>query len=86
MAFLLNCPNCGNRSVHEFRFGGEVTARPDPQASRDEWTGYIYSRRNAAGEQREWWYHSFGCRKWLVAVRDTTTNQVKVTSWPEEAH
>ena len=24
MSFLLNCPNCGERSVQEFRFGGEV--------------------------------------------------------------
>ncbi len=22
MAFLLNCPNCGEREVHEFRFSG----------------------------------------------------------------
>jgi len=24
MAFLLNCPDCGQRNVYDFRFGGEV--------------------------------------------------------------
>ena len=65
MAFLLACPNCGERSVYEFRFGGEVTPRPEPDASREKWTAYFYTRRNVAGDQREWWYHSFGCRKWV---------------------
>ena len=36
MSFLLPCPNCGKRSVYEFRFGGEVkqTPAPDAPASR----------------------------------------------------
>jgi predicted RNase H-like HicB family nuclease len=25
MAFLVNCPNCGDRNVYEFRFGGCVS-------------------------------------------------------------
>ncbi len=28
MSFLIPCPHCGNRSVYEFRFGGEVKAAP----------------------------------------------------------
>ena len=82
MSFLLSCPNCGARDVHEFRFGGELTQRPTPDATQAEWTGYIYDRRNVAGVQREWWYHKFGCRRWLVALRDTVTNEVQQTSWP----
>ena len=83
MAFLLTCPNCGEREVYEFRFGGEVTPRPDPDASNHEWTSYFYMRRNTEGVQTEWWYHKFGCRKWLMAERDTATNQVQRTFWPE---
>ncbi len=83
MAFLLNCPNCGERSVYEFRFGGEFTTRPAPGASQEEWTGYFYARGNVAGTQREWWNHRFGCRKWFLALRDTVTNQVRETFWPE---
>ena len=83
MAFLLTCPNCGEREVYEFRFGGEVTTRPKPDASNDDWTSYFYMRRNVKGLQTEWWYHKFGCRKWLMAERDTTTNRVQRTFWPE---
>jgi heterotetrameric sarcosine oxidase delta subunit len=86
MAFLLACPNCGERDVHEFRFGGELIARPEPDASSEVWSSYFYNRRNVAGEQREWWYHALGCRKWFVALRDTVTNEVRDTSWPTEAH
>ncbi|MBM3934356.1 MAG: sarcosine oxidase subunit delta [SAR202 cluster bacterium] len=85
MAFLLTCPNCGERDVHEFRFGGELNKRPAPDAAPETWATYFYTRRNVAGEQKEWWYHSFGCRKWLIALRNTVTNQVIKTSWPEEA-
>ena len=81
MSFLLNCPNCGERNVHEFRFGGEVTIRPVPDASGDEWSAYFYSRGNVAGVQQEWWIHRYGCRKWFQARRDTVTNQVQETFW-----
>ena len=82
MSFLLNCPNCGERNVNEFRFGGEVTVRPTPEASENEWTSYLYSRVNTAGVQREWWVHRYVCRKWFLALRDTLTNQVQETFWP----
>ena len=85
MAFLLECPNCGERNVYEFRFGGEFTSRPKADAPTDEWTTYFYSRRNVEGIQQEWWYHKFGCRKWFMALRDTATNQVHQTFWPEGA-
>lgn len=84
MSFLLKCPNCGERNVHEFRFGGEVTVRPAPDAPQDEWARYFYFRANVAGVQREWWNHRFGCRKWFLATRDTVANQVQDTFWPED--
>jgi heterotetrameric sarcosine oxidase delta subunit len=73
------------RDVYEFHFGGEVMARPAPDASSDEWASYSYDRRNVAGVQREWWYHQLGCRKWFEAQRDTVTNEVHRTYWPEVA-
>ena len=85
MALLLDCPNCGERNVYEFKFGGEVLSRPSPDASGEEWASYFYARRNVAGVQREWWYHKFGCRKWFVALRDTVADEVQQTSWPEQA-
>ena len=82
MAFLLDCPNCGERNVHEFRFGGEVTSRPSPSGTAEEWTNYFYNRRNVDGVQREWVNHRYGCRKWFFALRDTVSNQVQETFWP----
>ncbi len=83
MAFLLNCPNCGQRNVYDFRFGGEVLTRPQPDAPQKELTEYLYSRENADGSEREWWNHSLGCRKWFIAVRNTRTNDVIETAWPQ---
>ena len=86
MAFLIACPNCGERGAYEFRYGGELQDRPAPDASKSEWSVYFYSRTNVAGDERAWWYHTFGCRKWFVAVRNTVTNNVQHTLWPEEVH
>ena len=53
MSFLLNCPNCGNRNVNEFRFGGEVTSRPAPDASQEQWASYSSGKTRLA-EALEW--------------------------------
>ena len=82
MSFLLKCPNCGERSVNEFRFGGEVLSRPSPAATAQQWSNYFYFRPNAAGTQQEWWNHRYGCRRWFYALRDTASNAVQDTFWP----
>ena len=84
MAFLLSCPNCGERSVMDFRFGGEINARPDRDAPHERWVQYYYFRKNTSGQWQEWWYHKFGCRRWFFAERDTRTNEVLSTFWPED--
>ena len=80
MAFLINCPNCGVRDVYEFRFGGEITSRPENSTDRNDWSDYYYFKKNVAGEQSEWWYHAMGCRNWLIAKRNTVNNAVISTS------
>lgn len=82
MSFLIPCPNCGPRSVYEFRFGGEVHARPDLSASDEEWTRYLYARKNESGPQTEWWYHRTGCRIWFMVSRNTETNEVSEVYLP----
>ena len=76
MSFLMRCPNCGARSVYEFRFGGEYRIRPQASAPDNEWLNYVYNRTNINGLQKEWWYHRDGCGEWFVAERDTTSNLV----------
>ena len=85
MSFLVHCPQCGKRSVYEFRFGGEVKQRPLPSAAETDWTQYIYTKANEAGVQKEWWFHRAGCRQWFQARRNTVTNEVQETFFPEEA-
>ena len=84
MSFLLKCPNCGERSVYEYQYGGEIRQRPSPEATREAWTAYLYWRVNATGLQREWWFHNAGCRLWFQAERNTSTNQVTATWFPGE--
>ena len=69
--------------MYEFRWGGEPSRRPEPDSPIETWSRYLYLRRNEAGPQREWWYHRMGCRRWFLAVRDTRTNAVERTFWPE---
>ena len=83
MSFTIKCPNCGDRSVYEFRFGSEVKPRPNADASDEEWQRYSYADRNEAGIQKEWWYHRLGCQQWFVARRNTVTNEVLSSFFPE---
>ena len=82
MSFLVPCPQCGPRDVYEFRWGGVQSRRPAPDSPRETWVSYLYLRDNVAGTQQEWWYHRAGCRRWLLAVRDTRTNVVARAFWP----
>ncbi|MGZ4430168.1 MAG: sarcosine oxidase subunit delta [Gaiellales bacterium] len=84
MSFILSCPNCGGRPVDEFSYGGEVTARATSSEDERALFSYLYMRRNTAGEQREWWFHSSGCREWFQAERITATNRVLQVAYPGE--
>jgi heterotetrameric sarcosine oxidase delta subunit len=75
MGFLIDCPNCGARSYHEFWFGGEPPSSaddPDPDRNYED----VWLRSNVAGSQTERWYHWAGCRRWLTVERDTRDNTV----------
>ena len=82
---LIPCPWCGNRDESEFSYGGEAhLERPDDNCSDEEWTEYIFMRKNIKGKNKERWNHSNGCRQWFNAIRDTTTNTFLETSKPGE--
>lgn len=81
MSFLIECPLCGARDVGEYRYGGEIQARPAPGSSVGEWSAYLYERKNVAGVERAWWFHRSGCRRWFQAERDTRTNALIRVDW-----
>jgi methylglutamate dehydrogenase subunit B len=76
MGFKLDCPNCGSRSYHEFWFGGELRAY-EPDSSAEEDYRNTWLRANAAGPQKERWFHYAGCRRWLTVERDTRDNALR---------
>ena len=81
MSFLIPCPNCGERDASEFRYGGELHQQPAGLDDDRVWADYVFGRGNLPGEQSEWWFHRLGCRRWFVAVRNLTSNQVLSTKW-----
>ena len=74
VSVYIPCPNCGPRPYSEFAFGGEVRDLRSADAAAD--FRRVYLRDNAAGDQSERWFHSFGCRRWLTLTRDTITNRI----------
>jgi len=81
--FQIECPNCGKRNVSEFRFGGQVQARPKDLNDNAAWMAYLYLRANPAGIQTEWWYHRMGCQRWFRLRRDTLRNETAKRTGPE---
>jgi len=75
---LIRCPWCDERDQSEFSYGGEAhISRPEnPDSVSDEaWAHYLFIRTNPKGFHRERWIHSYGCRRWFIAVRHTVTDQ-----------
>lgn len=75
----IRCPYCGERSNDEFTVLGDadaLLARPSGE-NIEAFHEYVYQRTNPAGLHRELWYHSAGCRRWLVVTRDTRTHEIK---------
>lgn len=77
---LLPCPWCGPRNSAEFRYVGEPTPRPGPDATSQQWRRYLYVRSNLKGWVTENWYHRAGCRRYISVQRHTETNQTRAVA------
>ncbi|EKE76391.1 sarcosine oxidase subunit delta [Oceanibaculum indicum] len=81
------CPWCGDRDVHEFRYGGEAHLKRESRAdtlSDAEWADFLFLRTNPKGDHAERWYHAHGCRRWFNAIRNTHTDTVLAVYKPGE--
>jgi len=76
MAFLINCPNCGQRNPYEFKFGGECKTAPEQGADMKAWCDYLFFNENKPDFQDEWWYHAMGCGDWLKIRRNIATHEI----------
>ncbi len=75
----INCPFCGLRDAGEFAYLGDASVkRPDPAApgAEEAFYEYVYLRDNPAGPFAELWYHTGGCRSWVVVNRDTRSHEM----------
>jgi sarcosine oxidase, subunit delta len=79
MTLKVTCPNCGARYTTEFWFGGELATHDGSGPSlevdplEDDFDR-VWLKTNAAGLQRERWFHHAGCRRWFTVQRDTRSN------------
>lgn len=81
---LIPCIHCGPRNAGEFRYAGEVGARPDPnRATAAEWYAYLYEKSNPADWTTERWFHVAGCRRYFVVERHTLTNEIRAVRLPD---
>ena len=78
MAYLINCPHCGQRTTDEFYIKGDASKqRPTAigDGTMDTWHDYVHIRDNVRGRMAEHWHHTGGCRQWLVVERDTVSHE-----------
>lgn len=75
---IITCPWCGNRDAGEFTYQGDGNrSRPSlAGTSIDEYNAYVYDRENPAGQHRELWQHTGGCRSHVLVTRDTTNHKI----------
>jgi heterotetrameric sarcosine oxidase delta subunit len=75
MSLQIECPHCGRRPVEEFAYG-EIPVVPETITDPDERdVDRAFMLSNPEGVQREAWFHTFGCRRWLYLYRDTVTDE-----------
>ncbi len=75
---LLKCPYCGvDCDETELAPGGEAhLERFGPASSAADFESYMFMRANPMGVHFERWRHVYGCGKWFLAARSTTTLEV----------
>ncbi len=78
---LLTCPCCGVTAEEtEFSSGGEAhLTRHGPGSTDHDYESYMFNRKNPRGVHFERWRHAYGCGKWFLAARDTTTLEIFAT-------
>ena len=74
----LRCPYCKFMADEtELVPGGEAhIKRPLNNCSDDEFSSYLFYRKNPRGVHFERWLHQYGCGKWFIAARCTETMEV----------
>jgi len=67
---LLVCPFCGQRPMEEFAFHKTLPNVPGGAFEA------AYLRNNDPARSVEHWQHRYGCRAWLLLLRNPSTGEV----------
>ena len=72
---ILHCPYCGvDADETDLHAGGEAhLKREGPGSTDDDFEDYLFLRENPKGVHFERWRHVYGCGKWFLAARCTTS-------------
>lgn len=75
---ILTCPYCGvSGEETEFHAGGEAhLKRLSAGSDEQDFSDYLFTRKNPRGVHFERWQHQYGCGKWFHAARCTMTLEV----------
>lgn len=74
----LTCPYCKIVADEtELTPAGEAhISRPKQDSTDDEFSSYLFNRKNPRGVHFERWIHSYGCGKWFLVARCTLSLEV----------
>ena len=85
---IIECPWCGERDESEFSYAGEAHInRPleTEKLSDEEWSNYLFMRKNPKGLHREQWNHAAGCRRYFNIESDTVSYRISGSYKIDEA-
>lgn len=76
MSIFIECPFCGARPVEEFLYS-EVPDVPDRiKGVNERDIDRAFMVNNVEGVQKERWFHTYGCRRYVTIMRDTRTDEI----------
>ncbi|NND04703.1 MAG: sarcosine oxidase subunit delta [Acidimicrobiia bacterium] len=77
MSIRITCPHCGERTLEEYVYGEMHDNVPVDRADEAAWeVDRSFMHNNIEGVVREAWFHLYGCRRWVVVQRNTTTDEI----------
>lgn len=76
MSIFIECPHCGGRPIEEFLYS-EIPHVPDYIVGVNERdVDRAFMVNNVEGVQKERWFHTYGCRRYVTIERDTRTDEI----------
>lgn len=75
---ILTCPYCNIKADEtELQAGGQAhLMRFGPNSTDEDFTAYMFMRKNPKGIHFELWRHIYGCGKWFHVARCTVSLEI----------